>query len=208
MLEFWPILVDQVNGSTHCWNAMRLDFFFPLRAGEANKMTYIKLRAKAKWIGSNTRCFRTWKQHGRETCFPICFSSCRLGLQVPTLPGTQLRCGPTSSWLISPLPGFRCFKAIVFYVFQSGFLQKWHTLAFGGWWSLSELAMLLQVELRTRARCSVPGSWTMQARDISWHLFAWWQHHKMYPTSQCQPLNDEDFLPPTAIILDLTAGSL
>ena len=55
--------------------------------------------------------------------------------------------------------------SVVFLVFDVGFLQKWPALASGGCYSHFPHWSHLQVELRTRALCSVPGSWTMQARD-------------------------------------------
>ena len=48
---------------------------FLLRAGELSKMTYIKIikpRAKAnESVQIHLASFRTWKQHGRETCMSL-----------------------------------------------------------------------------------------------------------------------------------------
>ena len=170
-------------------------------------MNRFKYTLLVSGLGSNMAERRAWAWICR--CFTISFGRCRCWVsRSPPWPGTRLRCGPTSSWLISPLPG-GCFS-VVFLVFYVAFLQKWPALASGGCYSHFPHWSHLQVELRTRALCSVPGSWTMQARDgTSRDISVPWMgttspggSNITVPTS-----NDEHFLPLTAIIWDLTAGS-
>jgi len=174
-------------------------------------MNRFKYTLLVSGLGSNMAERRAWAWICR--CFTISFGRCRCWVsRSPPWPGTRLRCGPTSSWLISPLPG-GCFS-VVFLVFYVAFLQKWPALASGGCYSHFPHWSHLQVELRTRALCSVPGSWTMQARDgTSRDISVPWmgttspggiQHHsanqqrRTFPTTNCNHLRPDSWLPPVA----------
>ena len=181
-------------------------------------MNRFKYTLLVSGLGSNMAERRAWAWICR--CFTICFGRCRCWVsRSPPWAGTPLRCGPTSSWLISPLPGGASGCAIVFYV---GFLQKWHAFAMWVfWWLMITFPMPCSSKLNWGQEHCVPFLALERCRlekgDIEmWHLRSlngnnitkggsnMIQHHsakqqrRRFPTTNCNHLRPDSWLPPVA----------